>query len=101
MKRKVSFRHIADSALASAEMVVQRWLPNGRREGREWVAINPTRSDGKKGSFKINLKTGCWSDFATGSAGGDIVSLAAYLHNLKQGEAAIRVAAMLGIDPYE
>ena len=39
--------------------------------------------------------------YATGSAGGDIVSLAAYLFNLKQGEAAIRVAAMLGIDPYE
>lgn len=101
MKRKISFRKISDAALANAESIVERWLPAGRREGREWVAINPTRSDAKKGSFKINLRTGCWSDFATGAAGGDIVSLAAYLHNLKQGEAAVRIAAMLGIDPYE
>jgi hypothetical protein len=76
-------------------------LPDGRREGREWVAINPTRSDGKAGSFKVNLHTGCWSDFATGAAGGDLVSLAAYLHKLNQGAAAVRVAAMLGVDPYE
>ena len=42
MKRKVSFARVADAARASAEVIVQRWLPDGRREGREWVAINPT-----------------------------------------------------------
>jgi hypothetical protein len=50
---------------------------------------------------KNNLRTGAWSDFATGAAGGDLVSLAAYLHDLNQGAAAVRVAAMLGVDPYE
>lgn len=99
--RKIAFRRIAEDALRSADAIATRWLPDGRREGREWVAINPTRSDAKKGSFKVNLNTGCWSDFATGAAGGDLVSLAAYLHGLKQSEAAVRVAAMLGIDPYE
>jgi hypothetical protein len=101
LKRRIAFRRIAEAALAGAETIVSRWLPDGRREGREWVAINPTRSDGKKGSFKVNLNTGCWSDFATGAAGGDLVSLAAYLHNLNQGASALRVAAMIGIDPYE
>jgi hypothetical protein len=100
-RRKISFRRVAEGALGSAEAIVSRWLPHGRREGREWVAINPTRIDAKQGSFKVNLGTGCWSDFATGAAGGDLVSLAAYLHGLKQSDAAARVAAMLGIDPYE
>jgi hypothetical protein len=99
--RRLAFRRIAAAALSSSETIVTRWLPEGRREGREWVAINPTRSDGKKGSFKVNLRTGAWSDFATGAAGGDLVSLAAYLHDLNQGAAAVRVAAMLGVDPYE
>jgi hypothetical protein len=100
-KPLIAFRRVAEAALVSAETIVSRWLPDGRRLGREWVALNPTRSDAKKGSFKVNLTTGAWSDFATGSAGGDLVSLAAYIHKLKQGDAAVRVAAMLGIDPYE
>jgi hypothetical protein len=99
--KRIAFRRISETALRSADTIVLRWLPDGRREGREWVAINPTRSDAKKGSFKINLHTGFWSDFATGSVGGDLVSLAAYIHNLKQGEAAVRIAVMLGVDPYE
>src|SRR5260221_12697585 len=101
VKRCIAFRRIVEVALRSAETIVIRWMPDGRREGREWVAINPTRSDAKKGSFKVNLHTGAWSDFATGSAGGDLVSLAAYLHNLNQGAAAVRVAQILGVDPYE
>jgi hypothetical protein len=99
--RRIAYRRIAEAALRSSETIVTRWLPDGRREGREWTSLNPTRSDAKKGSFKVNLNTGAWSDFATGAAGGDLVSLAAYLYGLNQGAAAVRVAAMLGIDPYE
>jgi len=99
--RKIEFKRIADAALGHVDSIVQRWLPNGKREGQEWVAINPTRSDQRKGSFKVNLKSGRWSDFATGQRGGDLISLAAYLHRLNQTDAAVRVAAMLGVDPYE
>jgi hypothetical protein len=99
--RRLAFRRIAEAALRSSETIVTRWLPDGRREGREWVAINPTRTDSKKGSFKVNLNTGAWSDFATGAVGGDLIGLAAYLHGLNQPAAAVRVAAMVGIDPYE
>lgn len=80
---------------------MRRWLPDGRREGDEWVAINPTRRDHRKGSFKVNTTTGRWSDFATGEAGGDLISLAAYLYRRKQSEAAVKVAEAIGIDPYE
>jgi hypothetical protein len=99
--RKIAFKRITDAALAYADVLVRRWLPDGRREGPEWIAINPTRADARKGSFKINMTNGRWSDFATGDAGGDLVALAAYLHRLKQREAALKIAAMLGIDAYE
>lgn len=99
--RRIAFRRIADAALRHADALVPRWLPDGRREGAEWVAINPTRVDNKRGSFKVNTTTGRWSDFATGAAGGDLVALAAYLFRLKQGEAAVKVAEAVGVNPYE
>jgi hypothetical protein len=98
--RRIAFEHIGRTALAYAGELLRRWLPDGKREGAEWVAINPTRADSRKGSFKVNLKTGVWSDFATGDAGGDLISLAAYLFHLKQTEAAVKVAQALGINPY-
>jgi hypothetical protein len=99
--RRIAFARIAGAALVHADTLVRRWLPDGRREGAEWVAINPTRNDNRKGSFKVNLRTGRWSDFATKDAGGDLVALAAYLFHLDQPEAARKTAAALGIDAYE
>lgn len=50
--------HIAHACLTQAESLITRWLPGGRREGNEWVALNPTRPDAHPGSFKVNLETG-------------------------------------------
>lgn len=99
--RRIHFARIADVALSYAEVLTRRWLPDGKREGAEWVAINPTRADNRKGSFKINLRSGKWSDFASGDGGGDLIALAAFLFDLDQPEAARKIAAALGIDPYE
>jgi hypothetical protein len=99
--RRIAFGRIADAARGHADTLARRWLPDGRREGTEWVAINPTRADHRRGSFKLNLATGKWSDFATGDAGGDLIALAAYLFHLDQAEAARKIAAALGIDPHE
>jgi hypothetical protein len=88
---------IGSAALRSLPLIVLRWLPDGRREGQEWVARNPMRSDRHLGSFKINLKTGQWADFATGDKGGDVISLAAYLHGLTQSAAAGKISEMLGL----
>jgi hypothetical protein len=101
MTGKIAFRRIAEAALAAADTLVPRWLPEGRREGAEWIATNPTRADKRRGSFKVNLRTGRWSDFAVDASGGDLVSLAAYLFNLKQGQAAVKIAGALGTDAYE
>jgi putative DNA primase/helicase len=95
---KAGIAAIAGAALSQAEYLVPRWVPDGRREGREWVARNPTRQDAHLGSFKANLETGVWCDFATGDKGGDLVSLYAYLNRLRQGEAARELAQELGLE---
>ena len=99
--RSIAFRRIAEAAVPYADTIVRRWLPDGLREGTEWVCRNPRRADQRAGSFKVNMMTGKWGDFATGDAGGDIVSLGAYLFGLSQKESALKVAEMLAINPYE
>ena len=99
--RRINFRRIAEIALCDAECIVRQWLPDGTRQGAEWMARNPKRNDRRLGSFKINLLNGAWADFATDVRGGDLISLAAYLGTLDQAEAARRVACMLGINPHE
>ena len=98
---RIDFQAVAGAALRNADALVRRWLPDGRRAGAEWVAHNPRRNDHRLGSFKVNLRNGRWGDFATGDGGNDLIGLAAFLFSLKQSEAALRIADMLGIDPYE
>lgn len=93
----IDFELINRVALGSSRAVVLQWLPGGRVEGHEYLALNPRRRDTRLGSFKINLETGKWADFATGEAGGDLISLAAFLSGCSQTEAATRVASMLGV----
>lgn len=95
--RRVCYPAINSVALPHVPALLKRWLPNGRQQGSEWVSLNPTRADRHPGSFKVNLRSGRWADFATGAKGGDIISLAAYLFGLSQPEAARRLASMLGI----
>lgn len=95
--RSIPFDDIKGAALSRAEALLPQWLPEGKREGHEWVALNPTRADGRLGSFKVNISTGKWKDFATQNSGRDMISLYGYLHGLKNGEAAKRLAADFGI----
>lgn len=93
-------RRVARAALDQAAHLVPAWLPEGRREGQEWVALNPTRPDAHRGSFKVKLETGQWSDFATRHKGGDLVALYAYLKGIRQAQAAQRLAEDLAIPGY-
>ncbi len=94
---KTDFKRINAAALSSIERILSNWLPDGKRHGHEYQAINPTRPDSKLGSFSINLNTGAWADFASDDRGGDLVALVAYLEGVKQGEAAKRLADFLGM----
>jgi hypothetical protein len=97
---RINFDRVKAAALANANAVVAGLLPDGKRGGAEWVARNPRRDDRRLGSFKVNLATGRWADFATGDHGSDLVSLAAFVADVGQREAAIRLAESLGVDPY-
>ncbi len=97
-RRHIDIHAVADSARPYIPELVHRWLPDGHRASQEWVARNPKRDDRTIGSFRVNLRTGMWADFAAdGIHGGDIVSLAAYLFDLDQLEAAKGVARSLGL----
>lgn len=88
LQGRLNFTAIAQAALGQSENFVPRWLPDGRCVGQEWIAKNPRRADRTLGSFRINLRTGKWADFATGDKGGDLIALLAFLRGISQGQAA-------------
>lgn len=96
---QASIWRVAATALSRFDFVVD-WLglSGGKNQGREYLPINPTRTDTKPGSFTINRDSGAWADLACDAKGGDMVSLVAYVHGIKQGEAAARLAQFLGIE---
>ncbi len=85
---RLDFEAINRAGLASLLALLRRWLPDGRLVGHEYTARNPRRTDRHPGSFRVNVRSGKWADFATDDAGGDVVSLAAYLSGTGQVEAA-------------
>jgi hypothetical protein len=93
----IDFEAINTAAMGCLPTLLARWLPDGRQIGVEFTARNPNRSDRRPGSFRVNIITGKWADFATGDRGGDVVSLAAYLSGTGQVEAARELAVMFGI----
>lgn len=92
----IDFAAINRAALPHLETLCHRWLPGGKRIGKEWTCGSLRGEAGA--SCKVNIRTGRWCDFATGDRGGDVVSLAAAIHRIGQGEAARKLAEMLGIE---
>ncbi len=83
----IDFDAINAELLGDYLTVLERWLPNGRREGSEYCVGSLAGEPGN--SLKINWRTGVWKDFASGEKGGsDPVSLFAAIHGLSQAEAA-------------
>lgn len=94
---EVDYETIKACALAQAETVLAHWLPSGSREGKDWVALNPTRDDKSKGSFKIQIDGGFGKDFSTDERIGDLIALVARVDRIKNSEAAVRLAKFLGL----
>lgn len=97
MSLHVDIQQIAELAIAAVDSLLAEWLPDGKRSGKEFWALNPVRGDRHPGSFSINLHNGTWHDFASGDKGGDLVSLLAYLRGCGQVDAALMIAERLGI----
>ena len=97
-RASIDFAAINSAALPIILPICRRLAPGGKVMRGEYVARNPTRADKTPGSFSVNLKSGKWAVFATNDRGGDCISLAAYILNTNQVEAARAIAAMVGID---
>jgi hypothetical protein len=96
--QKLDFKQINGILLGDPLPYLREWLPDGKVNGKEYIALNPTRDDNSNGSFKINIERGIWSDFASGEKGGDLVSLFAYLNGLEQGAALKRLISEYSLD---
>ncbi len=70
---------------------IQKLLPKGKWQGREWVALNPTRDDKHLGSFLINCTNGKWKDFAVNKGGSDLIGLTAYIKGISPMEACFYI----------
>ncbi|WP_339501398.1 DUF927 domain-containing protein [Pseudomonas silesiensis] len=99
--KRPSFADVKTAALKDIDCVLSHWLPNGKRVdgGKEYTAPNPTRSDKRAGSLKINLSKGTWADFATGDKGGDLIDLVRYLDGGTDVEACKKLADLLNVSP--
>lgn len=89
---KINFEAITEAALRSLPLLLARWLPGGKRIGKEYIALNPTRADRHPGSFKVVIvghRASVWADFATCDQGGDPISLATYPFGLRQGSVSM------------
>ncbi|MDP3845530.1 MAG: DUF927 domain-containing protein [Pseudomonas sp.] len=94
-----TFAQVKDAALRAIDSVLAHWLPGGKRVdgGKEYTVPNPTRTDKRAGSLKVNLAKGAWSDFATGAKGGDLIDLVHYLDGGTDIEACNKLADFLNV----
>lgn len=65
---------------ARADSLVRELLPDGRRQGHEWVARCPWHAHKNLGSFSVHIggaKSGVWKEFGAGDSGDslDLVAL--------------------------
>jgi hypothetical protein len=96
-RSRIDFAGVASTARRHSRAVCNRIIPGGKILGHEYVVLNPKRADRTPGSFRVNLRTGKWADFATGDKGGDLISLIAWRFDINQVEAARRLASLLSI----
>lgn len=87
---EIDFPSLAQYLLSRAEEILHEWFPEGKRRGTEYVCGNLNGEGGD--SLSININTGIWADFASTERGGDLISLYAAIHGLKQSEAAIQLS---------
>jgi predicted P-loop ATPase len=93
------FPKVVRAAHNSIQLLLEAWFPQGRIEGVEFCIGSRSGEAGQ--SLRIRIKgdkVGVWSDFAAGEAGGDLISLYAYIHDLRPGQACAALAERLGVE---
>lgn len=91
---QMDFEGLARILVAQSRDLLPQWFPAGRFLGREFVIGDLSGTPGE--SLSVNTNTGQWSDFSTDDRGGDLISLYAAAHRLRQIDAAKRLTDMMG-----
>lgn len=74
--------------------ILRELVGQGKIEGSDYVALDPRRNDSRLGSFRIDIQTGRFHDFATNDKGGSIIDLAMFVYNCGIVEAAQRLESL-------
>ena len=83
--------------LPQAEAVLSRLIGSVELKGRELLMLNEERGDNSLGSFKFNIDTGAWADFAAGDMRGHgIVGLVSKYFTLSTQAAITKIREELG-----
>ncbi|EOS9063012.1 bifunctional DNA primase/helicase, partial [Escherichia coli] len=86
---------LSDLLWSQVDRVAPHLLPNGKKEGHEWVAGNVNGDKGN--SLKVNLSgKKKWADFAEGD-GGDMLDLWMACRGINLHQAMQEAKAFLGI----
>lgn len=89
---------ISEQLSHRAESVAKHLLPNGKKDGHEFVAGSLSGEAGD--SLKVRLsgeKIGVWADFATGQSGGDLLDLWCAARGVSLRQAMTEAANLLGV----
>ncbi len=95
MSESIPFAAVKAASPRFVEAFCRRYLSDGKGNGGWWIAKVPWRAD-KTPSLGVSYKTGRWQDFARGDHG-DLADLLSRVDNCTPAEAAMRLAAMMGL----
>ncbi len=90
----VNFQEIKRKYSENPLPILRQLVGEGKIEGNDYVALNPRRNDKHRGSFRIDIATGRFYDFATEDRGGSVIDLAMFVYNCGIVEAAQRLESL-------
>ena len=94
----LQFDAVNAAALRLFPGLLYQWFPGGSVHGDEYDVLNPIRDDRSRGSFRINIASGNWGDFATDLRGKSPISLyAQFFCDGSHPEAAKQIARQIGL----
>ena len=76
----INFQQIKQKYQENPLAILEHLVGKGEVIGGDYVALNPRRKDSKLGSFRIDIVSGKFHDFATGDSGGSIIDLITFTH---------------------
>jgi putative DNA primase/helicase len=91
-----NFKALKEAYKQNPLAVLKSLVPGGMVEGSDYIPLNPNRNDRKIGSFRINIATGRFNDFAiNGCSGGSIIDLVAFVYGCDIVTAADKLSKLL------